>query len=355
LTHVQQEIDLNKRNAAHLQTQLLNQEKILSNLLQPSDDLKITFNSTFDGDRSKSIHFIDDLNMYFSLHPGATDAKKLYLAQSCMRGDAKDWFHNEVKLQRWKDWAEFENDFLTFFTDHVSRNRADEELRLLRQSSSGDCSKHIQRFQNIVERSSLDRKNVKMLVSFFLNSLNDKWRKEIQRLSMIMPTLLDSFSAVAKTLLQIEGIETSFIPSSSVSYETRDYSPMEVDAVKIHAVSSSAKVDSSLDAPSTLTSSINAVSQVNSGTQMSLNDFQEFKSWCLGKGVCHFCLRQVRANDGSIAHEPLNCSYREIVKEMRMDKRNKAKGQLYLSSFNAEAQVPINFDSLTEYTSCGRF
>jgi hypothetical protein len=317
LRRVQQELDSNnQRTSALLQARMHEQH----------NDLRVSFNSIFDGDRSKSIHFIDDLNMFFSLHPGASDAKKLYIAQSSMRGDAKDWFHTEVKLRGWTSWQDFQIDFLMFFTDHVSQQRADEELRCLKQSANGDCGRHVQKFQNIVERSTLDRKNSKMMISFFINSLNDKWRREIQRQAMLVPSLLESFPSLVKTLLQLEGIDTNFKKTSQADLDSWTQSPMEVDSVLVSAVAHSGVVPD------------------KSGTQMSLADFQELKSWCIKKGVCHFCLRHVRTGT-ALAHEPSQCSYRDAVKEMRMDKPNKAVDKLYISSFNSRAQVPIHFES----------
>jgi len=268
---LQREMESTKRLTEQLQAKLALQEQSLS---RAPSDLKVTLSASFDGDRAKSTHFMDDLNFYFSLHHDAPDNKKLYIAQSCMRGDAKEWFHNEVKAKAWTSWAEFERDFLSFFTDPISQHRADEELRRLRQSSHGDCSRHIQKFQSIVERSSLDRRNVQMLVSFFVNSLNDRWRKELQRQALLVPTLFDNFSLVTKTLLQIEGIDKSFIPDAAVD-------PMELDLVAINQMRS--------HRGSQAKTTDNA--KISYGHQMTAEVFAEFKTFCASNGLCQFCLR----------------------------------------------------------------
>jgi hypothetical protein len=161
----------------------------------PAREVKIRVPSDFNGERTKTTKFLQEVKLYLRVNQAIydTDEKRIIFALSFMTGGtASAWALTKGDQLDMGTWEEFEKELLSAFSPIDDAGSARTEMKNLTQGDK--LEDYVAQFIILKGRSNITEEVP--LIDMFLDGLNSKLREKVFNME-VLPTTLDGMIKAA--------------------------------------------------------------------------------------------------------------------------------------------------------------
>jgi hypothetical protein len=181
---------------------------VVDHQLIKSDRVRLAQVRAFDGnDKNDFRRFLVDLEIYYRYYGVSSEEVKITILCSRLEGVAAQWktdkFTQHSNSDLFHKWNTFLVIFSERFEDKAAQDRADEELRTIKQRNV-PIQEHLDKFNDIKSRSNRFSESC---IHDLLGSLNKFYREKIEVDAIREPSLKTDVALLSTRLLQYGGIQ----------------------------------------------------------------------------------------------------------------------------------------------------